>query len=130
MGGDHAPDEIVRELAEESGLIVPIGRWVLAEACRTSRQWRMAGFRDVRCAVNLSARQLVEDDLFAYISRVLRECFMPPSSLEATEMLEQLRVLQAGYKIRVVDVALDSVGVDTPEDLKNVEDRLCARDAR
>jgi 3-deoxy-manno-octulosonate cytidylyltransferase (CMP-KDO synthetase) len=55
---------------------------------------------------------------------------MPPSSLEATEMLEQLRVLQAGHKIRVVDVALDSVGVDTPEDLKNVEERLCARNAR
>ncbi|HEY5997415.1 MAG TPA: 3-deoxy-manno-octulosonate cytidylyltransferase [Candidatus Deferrimicrobiaceae bacterium] len=61
---------------------------------------------------------------------LLRLASMPPSSLEATEMLEQLRVLQAGYKIRVVDVALDSVGVDTPEDLKNVEDRLCARDAR
>lgn len=55
---------------------------------------------------------------------------MPPSTLETTEMLEQLRVLQAGYKIRVVDVALDSVGVDTPEDLKNVEERLCARNGR
>ncbi len=53
-----------------------------------------------------------------------------PSSLETTEMLEQLRVLQAGYKIRVVDVAFDSAGVDTPEDLKNVEERLCARNAR
>jgi 3-deoxy-manno-octulosonate cytidylyltransferase (CMP-KDO synthetase) len=61
---------------------------------------------------------------------LLRLASMPPSSLEATEMLEQLRVLQAGYKIRVVDVAFDSVGVDTPEDLKNVEERLCARDAR
>jgi 3-deoxy-manno-octulosonate cytidylyltransferase (CMP-KDO synthetase) len=55
---------------------------------------------------------------------------MPPSTLESIEMLEQLRVLQAGYRIRVVDVALDSVGVDTPEDLKLVEERLCARNAR
>jgi 3-deoxy-manno-octulosonate cytidylyltransferase (CMP-KDO synthetase) len=61
---------------------------------------------------------------------LLRLASMPPSSLEAVEMLEQLRVLQAGYRIRVVDVALDSVGVDTPEDLKKVEERLCARVAR
>jgi 3-deoxy-manno-octulosonate cytidylyltransferase (CMP-KDO synthetase) len=54
----------------------------------------------------------------------------PPSSLESIEMLEQLRVLQAGYRIRVVDVAFDSAGVDTPEDLKIVEERLCARNAR
>jgi 3-deoxy-manno-octulosonate cytidylyltransferase (CMP-KDO synthetase) len=55
---------------------------------------------------------------------------MPPSSLESVEMLEQLRVLQAGYRIRVVDVALDSLGVDTPEDLKLAEERICARNAR
>jgi 3-deoxy-manno-octulosonate cytidylyltransferase (CMP-KDO synthetase) len=61
---------------------------------------------------------------------LLRLASMPPSSLEAVEMLEQLRVLQAGYRIRVVDVAFDSVGVDTPEDLKKVEERLCARVAR
>ena len=45
--------------------------------------------------------------------------------MEKLEKLEQLRVLQAGYRIRVVDVAHDSVGVDTPEDLKAVEERVC-----
>lgn len=47
------------------------------------------------------------------------------SSLEEAERLEQLRVLQNGYRIRVVDVPYDSVGVDTPEDLRAVKERLC-----
>jgi 3-deoxy-D-manno-octulosonate cytidylyltransferase len=56
---------------------------------------------------------------------LFRVAGMPPSPLEEAERLEQLRVLQAGYRIRVVDVGYDSVGVDTPEDLKAVEERLC-----
>ena len=52
---------------------------------------------------------------------------LPPSSLEEAERLEQLRILQQGFRIRVVDVEFDSVGVDTPEDLLAVEQRICAR---
>ncbi len=55
---------------------------------------------------------------------------LPPTSLEEAERLEQLRVLQNGYKIRVVDVEHDSVGVDTPEDLKAVEEKVCGRNGR
>lgn len=55
---------------------------------------------------------------------------LPPSSLEEAERLEQLRALQRGFRIRVVDVAFDSVGVDTPEDLLAVERRICAREKR
>lgn len=114
--GDVPPDVFI-PLAEESGLIVPIGHWVLAEACRTSRQWRAAGFRDIRCAVNLSARQLVEEDLFAYISRVLRECFMPPSSLEL-EITESVAMQHAGTVLNAFErfgaagirIAIDDFG--------------------
>jgi 3-deoxy-manno-octulosonate cytidylyltransferase (CMP-KDO synthetase) len=56
---------------------------------------------------------------------LFRVAALPPSRLEEAERLEQLRVLENGYRIRVVDVAHDSVGVDTPEDLKAVEGRLC-----
>jgi len=56
---------------------------------------------------------------------LFRVAALRPSPLEEAERLEQLRVLQAGYRIRVVDVAHDSVGVDTPEDLKAVEERVC-----
>ena len=55
---------------------------------------------------------------------------LPLASLETAERLEQLRVLQNGYKIRVVDVEFDSVGVDTPEDLSAVKERLCGRNER
>lgn len=61
---------------------------------------------------------------------LFRVSALPPGELEAAESLEQLRVLQAGAKIRVVDVAFDSVGVDTPEDLRAVEASLCARSKR
>jgi 3-deoxy-manno-octulosonate cytidylyltransferase (CMP-KDO synthetase) len=56
---------------------------------------------------------------------LFRVAGLAPSALEEAERLEQLRVLQAGYRIRVVDVTHDSVGVDTPEDLKAVEERIC-----
>jgi 3-deoxy-manno-octulosonate cytidylyltransferase (CMP-KDO synthetase) len=55
---------------------------------------------------------------------------LPPTSLEEAERLEQLRVLQNGYGIRVVDVEHDSVGVDTPDDLEAVKERLCGRNGR
>jgi 3-deoxy-manno-octulosonate cytidylyltransferase (CMP-KDO synthetase) len=55
---------------------------------------------------------------------------LPPFPLEKAERLEQLRVLESGYRIRVVDVEHDSVGVDTPEDLAAVKERLCGRNVR
>ncbi len=57
---------------------------------------------------------------------LLRFSRLPQGSLEKAECLEQLRVLQVGGKIRVVDVTFDSVGVDTLEDLRAVERRICA----
>ena len=61
---------------------------------------------------------------------LLRLSALPQSALEEAERLEQLRVLQSGGKIRVVDVAFDSAGVDTPEDLRAVELEICGRKRR
>lgn len=61
---------------------------------------------------------------------LFRLASLPPSGLERAEKLEQLRVLEGGFRIRVVDVDYESVGVDTPEDLRAVEERICARNAR
>lgn len=60
--------------------------------------------------------------LYAYRREVLREVtLLPPSSLEVAESLEQLRWLQNGYRIRVAETDIETVGIDTPEDLARAE---------
>jgi EAL domain-containing protein (putative c-di-GMP-specific phosphodiesterase class I) len=77
-------------VAEESGLIEPIGRWVLMEACSQARRWQQQGLPSVRVAVNISARQLLEPKEFlAYVNRVLDETGLEPRLLEL-EMTESL----------------------------------------
>ena len=82
------PDRFIN-LAEETGLIVPIGAWVLRTACRQHRDWQRAGYGPLRVGVNLSARQFAEPGLVRQIQRVLEETSMPPSSLEI-EITESL----------------------------------------
>jgi len=69
-------------LAEETGLIVPIGEFVLLEACRQTRAWIDAGLAPGLTSVNLSARQFREDSLVRKVSRVLEETGLHPQSLE------------------------------------------------
>ncbi|HEX2755500.1 MAG TPA: EAL domain-containing protein, partial [Candidatus Limnocylindrales bacterium] len=76
------------ELAEESGDIVPIGRWILREACRQARDWQIRLARpDLRMSVNLSARQFREHDVVATVRAILDETHLPPATLtlEITE---------------------------------------------
>ncbi|GAB2885291.1 EAL domain-containing protein [Uliginosibacterium flavum] len=76
-------------IAEESGLIVPIGRWVLREACRQAMLWYDAGVRNVTVAVNISALQFRRDDIVACVSQALAESGLPPEYLEL-ELTESL----------------------------------------
>jgi diguanylate cyclase (GGDEF)-like protein/PAS domain S-box-containing protein len=69
-------------LAEDSGLIVPIGHWVLDAACRQVRAWRDAGLRVPRCAINLSARQFDTDALVDDVLRALAEHGLQADALE------------------------------------------------
>jgi EAL domain-containing protein (putative c-di-GMP-specific phosphodiesterase class I) len=82
------PDRFIN-LAEETGLIVPIGAWVLRTACRQSRAWQHAGYGPLRIAVNLSARQFAEPNLVPDIARVLDETGLSASCLEV-EITESL----------------------------------------
>jgi diguanylate cyclase (GGDEF)-like protein/PAS domain S-box-containing protein len=82
------PDRFIN-LAEETGLIVPIGAWVLRTACRQNRDWQHAGYGPLRIGVNLSARQFAEPGLVPEIARVLEETGMAATQLEI-EITESL----------------------------------------
>ena len=106
-------------LAEETGLILPIGDVVLAEACRQARAWQCADPRlaDLVVSVNLSARQFAQPDLSARIATVLTETGLPPATLELeiTESLAMSDAEATGVTLRTlhelgVRVALDDFG--------------------
>jgi EAL domain-containing protein (putative c-di-GMP-specific phosphodiesterase class I) len=69
-------------IAEETGFIVPIGEWVLRQACAQLRRWRDGGHPAMRIAVNLSARQFVPDNLTSLVAQVLGETGLPADALE------------------------------------------------
>lgn len=76
-------------IAEESGLIIPLGDWVLGEACRQLKQWRDEGIDDIRMSVNLSASQFLDKGLPDRIHGILTEIGLPASclDLEVTESM-------------------------------------------
>lgn len=75
------PDHFI-PLAEVTGLIVPIGEWVLRTACKQAKLWHDQGINPLVVSVNISARQLSGDHLVHTVTRILEETGLPPSSLE------------------------------------------------
>lgn len=101
-------------LAEETGLIVPIGNWVLMTACRQAKQWYDEGLRIV-VSVNISGYQFHHDDIVARIQQALDETGLPPEllNLEVTESLPLIELsAEKLEKIRSlgVAIALDDFG--------------------
>lgn len=76
-----SPDEFI-PIAEETGLIEPIGEWVLRTACRKCRQWQEVYRHPFTMSVNLSMRQFLHHDLVDMISDILKETGLAPSSLD------------------------------------------------
>ncbi len=87
------PDQFI-PLAEDSGLINPIGEWVLLEACQQAKQWLDQGFDFGRIAVNISGVQVNKGELFEIVSRTLKQTGLPASSLEL-EITESFIMKQA-----------------------------------
>ena len=76
-------------LAEEIGLIIPIGEWVIEEACRQLKEWERAGFAGICMAVNLASPSFRQPDLVTRVASLLRRLKVPPNLLqiEATESI-------------------------------------------
>ncbi|MDB5727019.1 MAG: GGDEF-domain containing protein, partial [Noviherbaspirillum sp.] len=79
--GFITPNQFI-PFAEETGLIIPIGEWVLRTACIQSRQWRDAGLPTIKIAVNLSARQLKHPELAAHVRAIITETGVDPATVE------------------------------------------------
>ncbi len=110
------PDEFI-STCEETGLIVPLGRWVLQHACAQQAAWRAAGLPAVRVSVNISARQLRSADFVESVRVALAQAGSPPQclELELTESMLRLDVAACVDKMRIlrelgVRFALDDFG--------------------
>jgi diguanylate cyclase (GGDEF)-like protein/PAS domain S-box-containing protein len=103
-------------LAEETGLIIPLGEWVLREACKQGAQWRREGL-ELRMAINVSPRQFAQRDLPRIVAHTLDEFGFPAERLdiELTEstLLEQERMVEisiAGLRCLGVGLQIDDFG--------------------
>ena len=110
------PSEFIG-LAEATGAIVPMGEWVLREACGRVQQWRERGQPQLRAAVNLSVRQLQQVDLVTRVQHVLDETGLPADKLEI-EITESIAMRSSGRAIdnlralkeKGVRVSIDDLG--------------------
>jgi EAL domain-containing protein (putative c-di-GMP-specific phosphodiesterase class I) len=110
-----APGEFI-SVAEETGLIVPIGTWVLREACRQMHVWQLQFPSDpaVTIAVNFSAKQFIQPDLLEHVIQILRETGLDPGSL-GVEFTESVAMQDADRTARILR-ELKALGIHTSVD--------------
>ncbi len=102
------PDRFV-PILEETGLIVPVGLWVLRTACEQMMRWQRQGMRPINLAVNLSARQFRQGDLIEQIAQVLLSTGFAPARLEL-ELTESMLVDDSETVVRIMS-RLGAMGV-------------------
>ncbi|MFL6603990.1 MAG: putative bifunctional diguanylate cyclase/phosphodiesterase [Steroidobacteraceae bacterium] len=106
--GTIAPMRFI-PVAEETGLIVPIGKWVLRTACAQNVKWQREGLPAVSIAVNVTARQLCNEHLLQDVKSILESTGMTPELLEL-EIAESLLIRDVEESLRIL-TALKSLGV-------------------
>lgn len=114
--GEIPPTDFI-PLAEESGLILEIGEWVLREACLTLQRWRQHGLADLGMSVNVSVLQLLRGDFPDVVRRILTDTGVPPGALELelTESVLMANAAQTAAKLQAfraigVSLAIDDFG--------------------
>ncbi|MHB1927718.1 MAG: putative bifunctional diguanylate cyclase/phosphodiesterase [Leptospirillum sp.] len=96
-------------LAEENGLIIPLGEWILETACRQAQEWREQGFPSIRMAVNVSTLQLIQGDFPGFVEQTLRITGLPADCLEL-ELTESV-LLQKTDKVLSALSTFHAMGV-------------------
>jgi diguanylate cyclase (GGDEF)-like protein/PAS domain S-box-containing protein len=107
------PDSFI-SIAEETGLIIPIGQWILAEACRQNSAWQRAGLPPISVSVNLSPIQFRHAGLVSSVADALAQAALDPAYLEL-ELTESF-VMQDAERINVAMQSLKKLGVDIAVD--------------
>jgi diguanylate cyclase (GGDEF)-like protein len=104
-------------VAEQSGLIVPIGEWVMKTACSAARDWKVKHGVDIRIAVNVSAAQFVQGDIVNFVRKTLQETGVSPANLEL-EVTESVFMEDINHTIQTlqelhalgIEIAIDDFG--------------------
>ncbi len=110
--GRMCPDDFV-SAAEESGLIIPLGNWIIREACRQAAEWQLQSATPVAVSVNLSAKQLMHPSLVDHVESALRETKISPSQLkievtESTVMEHSDRSLSVLSELAEIGISLST----------------------
>lgn len=94
------PDSFIK-IAEETGLIVPIGAWVLKTACAQNKAWQDAGLAHLHIGINISAKQFWEGQILHTVKRILTETGLPPDDLEL-EITEAVFLRDVEEAVRMI----------------------------
>jgi EAL domain-containing protein (putative c-di-GMP-specific phosphodiesterase class I) len=129
-------------VAEDTGLILPIGDWVLERACRDLRSWNENGHAELYISVNLSSRQMVREDMVHRLLAVIRDTGVNPSNLKveitetslmhdpqsARRQLEEIKTRHPGIRIAIDDFGTGYSSLaylsDFPVDLLKIDRRF------
>mgnify|MGYP000921593371 CR=1 FL=1 len=97
-------------IAEQTGLIISIGEWVIRTACMQNKAWQDAGLPPVKVAVNLSVRQFQNQNIIKQVSDILKESGMESRYLEL-EITESIAMKETGYVVEILS-AFKAMGID------------------
>ena len=114
--GVVSPSEFI-PIAEETGMIISIGKWVLEMACQQNREWEKSGYPPIIVCVNISSRQFLQDDFVNMVEQVLKDTDLSPEylNLEITERIALYNIDDAIEKLQQlkqlgVSISLDDFG--------------------